>query len=314
MVLLLLTTIGYIKGYHLIFFNTCEDGTLYNKCAQEKPYFCSEGELVKNSTRCGCSYGYEPLENDCSKIPTCQDGSFYSECGVQKPFYCYMGTLVEKASICGCPKDEIKDGEKCISKYQTNPKNVRLTYFNYEVYGGLNDYLAGLDRAISYSYTPPTTKDFILRDLDNLIQKEYLIPLVDKIKAKSDSPKEQAEMAIRMVQDIPYDWDAFETDTVTGRYPYEVLYDMKGVCMEKADLMAFLLRELGFGVAIFEFEQESHRAVGIKCSSGNYGSEYCFIEATDNYPVGRIPSEYVGGIDIRSAVPEIVVISDGKSF
>ena len=200
-------------------------------------------------------------------------------------------------------------------EYKTNPKNVTLYEVGkFELYEGLNDYLANLDRSMYYYYTPPTTKDFILRDLDNEAQKEYLMPLVEKIKSETDNPQEQAIIAIRMVQNIPYDWEAFETDSVDGRYPYEVLYDFKGVCMEKADLMAFLLRELGFSVAIFEFDFESHRAVGIKCSNGDYNTNYCFIEATEVYPVGQIPYEYVGGVDIRNANPEVVIISEGYSF
>ncbi len=199
-------------------------------------------------------------------------------------------------------------------QYRTNPKTVNLGSFNYVVYGGVNDYLAGLDKSISYSYTPPSSRDFIMRDLDNEIQKYYLLPFVQKIQEKSTDKKEQARIAISIVQGIPYDWEAFTTDSVTGRYPYEVLYDMKGVCMEKADLLAFTLRELGFGVAIFEFEAESHRAVGIKCSKGNYNTDYCFIEATDYYPVGQIPDSYVGGVDIRKATPEVILISEGDSF
>jgi len=200
-------------------------------------------------------------------------------------------------------------------KYKTNPKTVKLSQVgNFVVYGGVNDYLAGLDRSISYYYVPPTTKDFILRDLYNDVQQAYLNPLVDKIKLKSTDSNQQARIAISMVQAIPYDWDAFTTNNIVGRYPYEVLYDMKGVCMEKANLMAFILRDLGFGVAIFEFDAESHRAVGIKCNHGNYNSNYCFIEATDYYPIGQIPSDYVGGADIRGATPEIVIISDGKTY
>lgn len=200
-------------------------------------------------------------------------------------------------------------------KYKTNPKTVKLPHVgDFVVYGGVNDYISNLDRSMSYYYVPPTTKDFILRDLNNDVQRAYLNPLVDKIKSKSDNSNEQARIVINMAQGIPYDWDAFTSGSVTGRYPYEVLYDMRGVCMEKADLMAFLLRELGFGVAIFEFEAENHRAVGIKCNNGNYNSNYCFVEPSDYYPIGQIPYDYVGGANIRSATPEIVIISDGKTY
>jgi len=208
-----------------------------------------------------------------------------------------------------------KNSLKDYSSYETNSKTVKLSGVGeFVVYGGVNNYLAGKDRSISYYYVSPTTKDFILRDLDEDVQKVYLDPLVSKIKNKSNDSKEQARIAIRMVQAIPYDWSAFESDNVDGRYPYEVLYDMEGVCMEKADLIAYLLRGLGFGVAIFEYNFENHRAVGIKCGNGNYGSNYCFIEATDYYPIGQIPNNYVGGADIRGATPEIVIISDGLTY
>ena len=78
--------------------------------------------------------------------------------------------------------------------------------------------------------------------------------------------------------------------------------------------MAYLLRELGFGVVIFEFNAENHRAVGIKCNNGNYNTNYCFIEATDHYPIGSIPQNYVGGADIAGATPEVIFISDGKTY
>jgi len=312
--LILIIVLIYFGVIPIPFVKECEDETWYNHCSNTKPLYCNQGELINNATKCGCSYGYREKLDICEKIPTCEDGTFYSECG-NKPMYCSNGVLISKASICGCPRDTVQQGEKCVDKYEVNPKNISLYGIGkFVVYGGLNDYLASLDRSITYSYVEPTTKDFILKDLDNDIQRKYLILLIDKIKSKSVNPDEQARIAIRMVQEIPYDTKAAETNSVTGRYAYEVLYDMKGVCMEKADLMAFLLRELGFGVAIFEFDQESHRAVGIRCENGNYNTNYCFIEATDVYPVGKIPIEYVGGVDIRGATPELVIISEGYLF
>ena len=70
----------------------------------------------------------------------------------------------------------------------------------------------------------------------------------------------------------------------------------------------------GMEVAVFEYEAESHRAAGIRCENGNYNSNYCFIEATDYYPIGQIPNDYVGGADIRDANPEVIVISSGRVF
>ncbi len=198
-------------------------------------------------------------------------------------------------------------------QYKTSPKEIKFGSIKYTVYGGVNNYLSSLSDSISYYYVPPTTKDFIVKDLDNQIQDTYLKPLVDEIRNKNNNNKEQAKIAISAVQNIPYDWKGL-AGTPEGRMPYEVLYDNTGVCGEKSLLLAYVLRDLGFGVAIFEFEAESHRAVGIKCAKGNYNSNYCFIESTSPYPVGQIPSDYVGGADIRRATPEIVIISGGYSY
>jgi len=35
----------------------CSDGTFYDKCSGQKPYFCSGGELVKRCSTCGCPEG-----------------------------------------------------------------------------------------------------------------------------------------------------------------------------------------------------------------------------------------------------------------
>jgi hypothetical protein len=36
----------------------CSDGTLEGKCSSDKPYYCYQGELLKNAHICGCPEGY----------------------------------------------------------------------------------------------------------------------------------------------------------------------------------------------------------------------------------------------------------------
>ena len=67
-------------------------------------------------------------ENVPEKIPTCGDGAFYETCSLMKPYFCLEGVLVERASVCGCVDDLTKVGDFCVSKYQTNPKEVILKY------------------------------------------------------------------------------------------------------------------------------------------------------------------------------------------
>jgi len=43
----------------------CADGTLYGQCSTNKPKYCDNGNLVDNSSKCGCSIGYEVSDNLC---------------------------------------------------------------------------------------------------------------------------------------------------------------------------------------------------------------------------------------------------------
>ena len=61
-----------------------------------------------------------------------------------------------------------------IDELLTHPRIVTMSfmynstrnYVDYVVYKGLNDYLASLPRTITYYGDPPTTRDFIIRDLN----------------------------------------------------------------------------------------------------------------------------------------------------
>ena len=220
--------------------------------------------------------------------------------------------------------DDFFNQEPSISleELQTGEKNISLTYrlnglkqeMQYMVYQGLNDYLASKSRSISYYDTPPTTKDFILRDLNQNEQHRILQDLPSKIQNLTLNPDDQARIAVSIVQYIPYDWDSYYVIGSDGKFPYEVMYNQKGVCGEKSCLLAYLLRELGFGVAILEFEADNHRAVGIKCpvSYSYQNSGYCFVESTRPTIITDTENDYVGAGKLDSC--EIIEICDGYSF
>lgn len=46
----------------------CVDGTPYGKCSERKPFYCYNGELLKNAMVCGCPEGYKIDFQDCKKI------------------------------------------------------------------------------------------------------------------------------------------------------------------------------------------------------------------------------------------------------
>ena len=259
----------------------------------------------------------------------CGDGSLENTCSAMKPYFCYNEILSENAIVCGCDETRSVSGNFCVSELQTEPKEVNLKYIlrgkeyeiNYIVYSGLAEYLSELPVYINYDGNSiPSRTDFKLKNIDETAQKEFLLPLVVEIQNRAHDKEEQARVAISIVQNL--DWGFSnkttiyrETELPYSRHPYEVLYDMQGVCGEKSELMAFLLREIGYGVVIFYNQEENHESVGIKCpveESWN-NSGYCFIETTGPSIITDTSINYVGGLDLKSE-PEILFISDGDSL
>lgn len=105
------------------------------------------------------------------------------------------------------------------------------------------------------------------------------------------------ELAFAFVQYIPYDNAKVLADTIAPYYPYETLYLNKGVCSDKTFLSYLILKELGYGVAILDFPDINHSALGIACD-GPYslrGSGYCYAETTNYFPITVIPQNISGG-------------------
>lgn len=147
-------------------------------------------------------------------------------------------------------------------------------------------------------------------------QKNSLQPFVNWIKKQNKKPDSQARIAASLVQKIPYDDDKYNYGDQSGRghgtrYPYETLFDNKGVCGDKSFLMAFLLKELGFGTAVFYLNDNgaNHMVAGVKCVS-EYDfkdSGYCYIES-----VRRRMVTYEGSYDDQN--PLVVPLADGRTF
>ena len=263
------------------------------------------------------------------KISACGDGTFYGNCSLNQPYFCLDGTLVERASVCGCPEFLSENNELCISEYQTNPKNITLKYvlrgdeneIDLVVYEGMVDYIQNLSKFIHYSgEEKPFRRDFKIRNINEKEQRELLLPLVTKIQNIAESKEDQVRIAVSIVQNIPFGGFG---EIVTMRayqlnysqYPYEVLYNGHGVCGEKSELLAFLLKEIGYGVVLFYYLVENHETLGIKCpieySLNNTG--YCFIETTGPSIITNNQNEYIGVRKLFSE-PEVILISEGDFF
>jgi hypothetical protein len=253
----------------------------------------------------------------------CEDGTFYNGCSELKPYFCLNGALIKNTSLCGCPQTSKTEGNECISQYQFEPKEIDLNYtlegkegsIKFTVYKSLSDYLYKIPRYMQYEQNDGSVLlNFKLRSLDNEEQKQLLLPLAFEIRKITKVKDDQARIAISIVQNIPFGSSNRTSkfgnlDIDYYRYPYEVLYDMQGVCGEKSELLIFLLRELGYGSSFLYYASENHEAVGIKCplKSSLYETGYCFVETTGPSIISDYRTEYanIGQLNSLSDVIEI---------
>lgn len=181
---------------------------------------------------------------------------------------------------------------------------------------------------------------------DNTISKIASDIKLEALK-RGLSNDELVELTIAFVQSIPYDEEKFVLITYSNDpedwypvYPYEVLYNNKGVCGGKSFLAASLLEELGYGVALFNYEpiiesEVGHIVPAVKCPKGysSYSSGYCHSEVTEKgFKIGDIPINIDAGVaQIRTPVSsfeeknifnleselkdaEIYVMADGDAY
>jgi hypothetical protein len=263
----------------------------------------------------------------------CGDGTFIGTCSLNKPYYCDSGLLIYNADVCGCPKILKKDNLTCYSELYEGEIEVPLRYVlrgnegfvYFKMYEGIVDNLTGLSRTLIYSGNEvPRRDDFKLMKINDIIQREALIPLVVEIQNLApDSVEDQARIAISIVQNINYGEPDFKEilggryKVRLSRYPYETLFGYTGSCEGKSELLSFLLREIGYSVALFYYGSENHEAVGIKCpiKYSLNGTGYCFVETTVPVPISYSTGKYLGiyGGKLYSR-PNAVIISKGISL
>ncbi len=260
----------------------CGDGTPYDSCSIDKPYFCDEGVLVENATRCGC--------------PSSENFDFFKQ-----------GDF--------CVSLEHQNPRDINLTYVLEGK-MKSTIFT--VFSGIDDYVGNLPRGIDSSQENISRLDFKYQGLDDSLQRETVLPLVKKIQNLAPKSKvDQARIAISMVQNIPYGhsnqiFSIRNQKIAYSRYPYEVLFDEEGICGEKSLLLALILKELDYETSIFYYSDENHEAVGVGCPSKHSlnGTGFCFVETSGPAIISDSGISYVGGVKLNSN-PELLTLSDG---
>jgi hypothetical protein len=257
----------------------------------------------------------------------CADGTSYGKCSQDPPYYCSEGKLIEYSSLCKCPFGWNVSGRSCVSEYMNGEKRISLDYFfeeekrslDFFVFEGVYEEISEIQRNLkNFSDNDFSRKAFKKKAIENDFSSPYLFPLVVQIQNSYENPFDQVSVAVSLVQNLPYEFSEkkisfYGREVNYSRYPYEVLYEEKGICSERVDLLSFILGKLGYGVVVFYFPVEDHEAVGIKCpkSLSFQESGYCFIETTFVTPYGDFFNKETSDYGLSSSY-EIIPLYEGK--
>ncbi len=149
------------------------------------------------------------------------------------------------------------------------------------------------------------------RNIMNDSGDDYLIEaIVDAINeaalAEGFHPRERVEFALQFVQGLTYMRD---TDIPLygeyPRYPLETLFDQGGDCEDTSILLAAILTEMGFEVALLFFEDFDHMGLGIyfpgesgvKIYGNSWidaasGKRYWYLDTSGSQHIGWAPDQY----------------------
>lgn len=168
------------------------------------------------------------------------------------------------------------------------------------------------------------------RDYTNFVNDPYDDELISQITKQMGQLAEEngydkeevPYIAMAFVQSLPYVSDSVSSGyDEYPRFPFETLYHGGGDCEDSSILLAALLNDMDYGVALIELP--GHMAVGVKGSSelkGNYytydGSRYYYLETTNSgWDVGVVPDQYINEeatvIPVSSGYPQLDVTFTG---
>jgi len=197
----------------------------------------------------------------------------------------------------------------------TVPAGSIAQYYTYTLNGKSDVIALALPTSVYNDYAKKAVpsaqggnSSYFLAYINDAEQQQYVTALANAIQQKTDSPDDQARIAVSLVQHIPF------SEGNQYRYPYEVLYNGKGVCGEKSMLLALLLRDLGFGSSVFYFVPEDHMAAGISVLAPyDYkNTGYAFIETTEPTMITYAGSVFPFGT--VSSKPEVTLVGTGRQL
>jgi len=143
----------------------CSDGTVYNSCSIDKPFYCSNGNLVSIPAQCGCSDGLVLADNLCKNASDLlPDSNFSCQELVPKDLSVRFGDTGYPSELIDISNSLINDiplknipGKYCLNhlpaKAGENINVINLFYcYGYSNAGGGVDSSGIVQRAYKISY------------------------------------------------------------------------------------------------------------------------------------------------------------------
>lgn len=142
-------------------------------------------------------------------------------------------------------------------------------------------------------------EQFVTDTYDDTLISQFTFQIEEMAYDAGYSKNDIPYITMAFVQSLPYVSDSASAGYDEYlRFPFETLYHGGGDCEDSSILLASLLYDMGYGVALLELP--GHMAVGVKSGdelSGSYynyeGTKYFYLESTNSgWDVGVIPDEY----------------------
>jgi TM2 domain-containing membrane protein YozV len=189
----------------------------------------------------------------------------------------------------------------------------RNGHIQFTMYQGVNDYLAVNNPTEEFG-----TNNYYLKLIDDGVQQKYLAGFMNQLKKKSDITDDQARIAISISQQIYYERNQSLVNDQRYNTPYETMFSDTGTCADKSILLAYILKQLGYGVSLLEFPNEHHIAVGVKAPLQYTFKDtgYAFIDPVCNNLIPTYDKGKYGEGENKKSLTSarVIKISDGNSF
>jgi len=139
---------------------------------------------------------------------------------------------------------------------------------------------------------------------DDAIIYSLVRQLNDEARASNLSELDKLRLVLRFVQSLTYTADNATTPSYLEypRYPVETLFEQRGDCEDTSILLAAILNEMGYDVAIIFFEGFDHMGLGIyvpfeeKMYGNSWiyqdGRRYWYLDTSGKQPIGWSPKPY----------------------